>query len=55
MYSLWRSVLMVEETGVPEENHRTAASHSQSLSDNVVLSKPSMSGIGTHNVCGNRH
>jgi hypothetical protein len=45
----------VEETGVPEENHRTAASHSQSLSDNVVLSKPSMSGIGTHNVCGNRH
>jgi len=24
---LWRSVLLVEETGVPEENHRPAASH----------------------------
>jgi hypothetical protein len=23
----WRSVLMVEETGVPEENHRPVASH----------------------------
>jgi hypothetical protein len=26
---LWRSVLLVEETGVPEENHRPAASHWQ--------------------------
>ena len=24
---LWRSVLLVEETGVPRENHRPAASH----------------------------
>ena len=24
---LWRSVLLVEETGVPGENHRPAASH----------------------------
>ena len=23
----WRSVLLVEETGVPEENHRPAAIH----------------------------
>ena len=23
----WRSVLLVEETGVPEENHRPATSH----------------------------
>jgi hypothetical protein len=23
----WRSVLLVEETGVPGENHRPAASH----------------------------
>ena len=23
----WRSVLLVEETGVPAENHRLAASH----------------------------
>jgi hypothetical protein len=31
---LWRSVLLVEETGVPEENHRPAASHWQTLSHN---------------------
>jgi len=24
---LWRSVLLVEETGVPGENHRPVASH----------------------------
>jgi hypothetical protein len=24
---LWQSVLLVEETGVPEENHRPVASH----------------------------
>jgi len=24
---LWRSVLLVEDTGVPGENHRPAASH----------------------------
>jgi hypothetical protein len=24
---LWQLVLLVEETGVPEENHRPAASH----------------------------
>jgi len=23
----WRSVLLVEETGIPEENHRPVASH----------------------------
>jgi len=26
---LWQSVLLVEETGVLKENHRTAASHLQ--------------------------
>ena len=35
----WRSLLM-EETGVPEENHRPAASHLQTLSHNVVSSTP---------------
>jgi hypothetical protein len=30
------SVLLVEETGVPGENHRPAASHWQTLSHNVV-------------------
>jgi len=31
----WRSVLLVEETGVPGENHRPTASHSLTLSHNV--------------------
>jgi len=33
----WRSVLLMEETGGPEENHRPVASHWQTLSHNVVL------------------
>ena len=37
---LWRSVLLVEETGVPRENHRRVASHWQTLSHNVVSSTP---------------
>ena len=49
---LWRSVLLVEETG---ENHRPAACHWQTLSHNVVLSTPRLSGIQTHNVIGDRH
>ena len=32
----WRSVLLVEETGGPGENHWPAASHWQTLSHNVV-------------------
>ena len=36
----WRSVLSLEETGVPRENQRPAASHLQTLSHNVVLSTP---------------
>jgi len=36
----WRSVLLVEETGVSGENHRPSASHSQTLSHNVVSSTP---------------
>ena len=35
----WRSVLLVEETGVPGENHRPVASHWQTLSHNVVSLK----------------
>jgi hypothetical protein len=34
----WRSVLLVEETGVPGENHRPVASHRQTLSHNVIYS-----------------
>jgi hypothetical protein len=36
----WQSVLLVEETGVPRENHRPFASHPQTLSHNVVSSTP---------------
>ena len=31
----WWSILLVDETGVHEESHRPAASHSQTLSHNV--------------------
>jgi hypothetical protein len=34
----WLSVLLVEETGVPGENHQPDASHCQTLSHNVVSS-----------------
>jgi hypothetical protein len=36
----WKSVLMVEETRVPKENHWPAASHWQTLSHSVVSSIP---------------
>jgi hypothetical protein len=36
----WRSVLLVEETGVPGENHRPVGSHWQTLSHNVVSGTP---------------
>ena len=38
--SRW-SVWLVEETRVPGENHRTVASHWQTLSHNVALNTPS--------------
>ena len=38
---LWRSVLLVEETG---ENHLPVASYWHTLSHNVVSSKPSHEG-----------
>jgi hypothetical protein len=36
----WQSVLLVEETGVPGENHWLVASHWQTLSHNVLSSTP---------------
>jgi hypothetical protein len=35
-----RSVLLVEETGGPRENHQPAANHKQTLSHNVDLTIP---------------
>jgi hypothetical protein len=54
---LWLSVLLVEETGVPErKKHRPTVSHWQTLSHNVtcISSTPRLSGIQTHNVSGDR-
>jgi hypothetical protein len=39
------SDLLLEETGVPEENHEPAASHRQTLLHNAVSSTPSLSGM----------
>jgi hypothetical protein len=36
-------------------NHRSAASHWQTLSHNVASSTPRLNGIRTHNVSGDRH
>jgi hypothetical protein len=36
----WRSVLLAEETRVSGENHRSAASHRQSSSYNIVSGTP---------------
>ena len=51
----WRSVLLVEETGVPEENHRPVASHWQTLSRYVVSSTPRLRLIRTQDIGGDRH
>jgi hypothetical protein len=44
------TVLLVEETGVPGENHRPAASHWQTLSHNVVSNTSRYEWIQSHNV-----
>ena len=36
----WRSVLLVEETGIPGENNRPATSQGQTLSHSVVSCTP---------------
>jgi len=46
----WQSVLLVEETGAPGENHLPCASHWLTLSHNVVSSTPRLSGILTQDV-----
>ena len=50
----WWSVVL-EETGVPRENHRPDTSRLQTLSHNVVSSTPLMSGIQPHNFSSDRH
>ena len=46
----WWSVLLVEVTGVPEENHQPVTSHWQTLSHNVVYL--ALIEIRTHNISG---
>ena len=44
----WWSALLVDETGVPGENHRSVASHWQTLSGNIV--HLALIEIRTHNI-----
>ena len=46
---------MVEETGIPRENHRPVTSHRQTLSHNVVSNTLRLSEVRTHNISGDRH
>ena len=52
VYRVWRLVLLVEETVVPGENHRSAARHCQTLLHNVVLSTPRKIWVRTGNISG---
>jgi hypothetical protein len=52
--SYW-SVLLLEETGVPGEDHIPVASHRQTLSHTIVSSTPPLRRVQTHNVSGDMH
>jgi hypothetical protein len=53
MIMSWLSVLLVQETWEPRENHLSVASHWQTLSDNVV--HLTLMKIRTHIISGNAH
>ena len=46
------TILLVEEAGVPGENHRSTESHSQTLSH--ILYRIHL-GVRTHNISGDMH
>jgi hypothetical protein len=49
----WWSILLVERTGVPGENHRPVTSHWQTLSYNAV--HLTLIEIRAHSISGKRH
>jgi hypothetical protein len=48
----WRSVLLVEETGMHGDNHSPAERHRQTLSYNVLSSTPCLGGFRVHSTSG---
>ena len=53
LFVSWQTVLLVEETGVFGKNYQPVASHSQTLSHNVVY--PALIDIRTHIISGDSH
>ena len=51
----WRSVLLVEETGIPGENHQPAQVPYKLYHIMLISSTPRLSGTRSHNVSGDRH
>jgi hypothetical protein len=51
----WLWGLLMEETGVPGENHRPVPRHWQTLSHIAISSTHHLSRIRTDNCCGDRH